>query len=83
MARLREWMDAFPEIRHIAQAFCVEHTSFANFMDSPNGGPWLFAELGGQPVDIFSALNSGALDKAKAPLIWMNKAEFLDRTDAR
>lgn len=84
LARLREWMNRFPELASNAGAAPTFFISMGDFINGTSlEEPWLFAQIENESVDFFKALNEGLFDIEPEPeLHWMTIEEWLDTKPA-
>jgi len=77
LARLRQWMERFPEVVDSMGNKSSLPSITAFFSSADRGAQWLFAlPESGPPVDFFEALNEGTLEKDNLPTAWLDIAEW-------
>jgi len=79
LAALRDWLAKRPQRLNTHGATVTKFASASEFFTSDAlGEPWLFAEVDGELIDIFVAINGGVFErKPETPLRWLTSWEWL------
>ncbi len=79
LAALRDWLAKRPQRLNTHGAVVTSFASATEFFTARElDQPWLFAEVGGELIDIFAALNAGVFERApETPVFWLTAWDWL------